>query len=833
MKIEDRRLRAVRIALIAIVFAVAVFARLAYLEHRGFVESDEGAYYRFFSTGMVLRSISHYASGEWARHIYFWLLFFWSHFFPVTPQLLLYHNAILGILTVICVYLLGRKLFGKNAGIFAAAYLAVSFNHIYSVRHMKDFSTTLFWFTLAVLALVLYLEKPKKVRLALAGVSLGMMSGCNPTSYVSAGIIFIFLFILFARNFLLRRHAEPRQGISPALVFSLFYLIPIACIELFYPLSKRFLPFWDVNHQLSYTRSLLSHFLGNRPEAYQTQKEGLVFYLKGFSLDGFLFLFIAFFGTAIILKKLLKERRPVDILILSSTWGNVFIFGLYPNISDYFRNVLPSLVGIALLFGLALSTLSHGITKPLAGRGWAPVIEAGLIIMTLSYGLFYSRVCLKNVSAAQQMHDYIQVDRASMTEPRQSVYFWEHYYFRDPSLNVNTWEEVFRNYLSRRAEYLVLLPPNTNAQDIVESKYIPTRSFAHLSAERTQSEFGLFDLNREREIFKERFNFIQTSKSEYPNSLHLKCHDAAELDRNPELIAARFEIKIDKEANLLLLNGRVLIHALGDLVIVMVGDKDNPYRYYSEMFPPKKSLTSMHTVWRLEKPIPSEVTVSICFTNNLNNFAGRSLGIRDFELSLYSLPEERRNLAAEVRRLIEDEKKIEESKNILSQYANNIPDNALLEMNGKFSVLPQHQGNIPSPWLVYGDGTKIRLAPKKMGQGNILEFSYDSPENWHRIYQEIPGRLFKPNTPYRIRFKAKTNFRNEGEIYVFVQSWAPEWKKFLLNEFFWKPWWCEYEFTFTTLPDSLLTVNLYLGEGKLGKPGGKISFSDIAIEELK
>ena len=44
-------------------------------------------------------------------------------------------------------------------------------------------------------------DRLRNIRLALSGISLGMMSGFSPTSYVSAGIIFIFLFLLFARDF--------------------------------------------------------------------------------------------------------------------------------------------------------------------------------------------------------------------------------------------------------------------------------------------------------------------------------------------------------------------------------------------------------------------------------------------------------------------------------------------------------------------------------------------------------------------------------------------------------------------------------------------------------
>ena len=659
---KDRLLRYSQLSLLLLVLLIAVLTRLVFLEHRGFLEPDEGAYYRFFSTELVHHSLTGYAPSMWARHIYFWLLYFWSHFFGVTPYLFLYHNAILGIITVVLVYLISKKIFGQTAGIFAAAFLAVSYNHIFHVRHMKDFSTTIFLFTVSLLALIMFLETEKKKWIITAGISLGMMSGSNPASYPTAGILFLFLFVLSMLKFFRRVPSKRTPILTRFFLFSISYILPLACIELFYPLAKYLLPSWNIDTKYSYLRSLTGHLFGNSPDALGIQKEGLMVYLKGFSTDGIFFILMAFVGTIIILMKFVKERRSVYILIAASFWGCVLIYGFYPNISDYFRSVLTSLVGMAILSGLAISRFTELIYKYIKKSGLKIILETALVIMIISYGYSYSSICLKNVSAAQQMHDYIQVDRASMTEPSRSVYYWEHYYFKDWDLSVNTWEEVFRNYLSRRSEYLVLLiPPWTKATVILESKYKPTKIFKHLTAERTQIEFGLFDLNQERVIFTEKFNFQLIDKIGCPEVLTLPCYDGRILEYNLPPLATRFEIKTIKDANLLLLNGRVPIHRPGDFLTVMIGDKENPSCYYLEMFPAKKALTSIHTTWQIEDPIPPEIIISLYYTNNMENFSGRSIEISGFELSLYHLPKEHKKLAAEVMTLKSNEKKIETS----------------------------------------------------------------------------------------------------------------------------------------------------------------------------
>ncbi len=832
---KDRLLLYSRLFLLLLILLIAVYTRLAFLENRGFLESDEGAYYRFFSTELVRHSISDYAVGMWARHIYFWLLYCWSQFFRVTPSLLLYHNAILGIMTVVLVYLIGKKIFGQKAGIFAAAFLAVSFNHIYHVRHMKDFSTTIFLFTVSLLVLIQFLETDKKKWIVLAGISLGMMSGSNPASYPTAAIIFIFLLFLSLLKFLRQIPSKRIPILTRFFLFSISYILPLACIELFYPLAKHLLPFWKINPQYTYLKSLFRHMVGNIPDVYGAQKEGLVVYLQGFSTDGIFFGLIAFVGTIIILMKFAKERCSVYMLIIGISWGGVLIYGLYPNIADYFRNVLISLVGMAILFGLGISKFIELVYKYIKKSHLKLILETALVIMIIIYGYSYSRICLKDVSAPQQMHDYIQVDRASMTEASRAVYHWENYYFQDPTLYVNTWEEVFRNYLSRRAEYLVLLIPRwTKATEILESKYKPTKFFKHLTSDRKQIEFGLFDLNQERVIFTEKFNFHLINKIGCPEVLILPCYDGRMLAHNLGLITTRFEIKTIKDSNLLLLNGRVPIHRPGDLLTVMIGDKENPYRYYLETFPAKKSLTSIHTTYQVEDPAPPELIISLCYTNNVDEFSGRSIDISAFELSLYHLPEEYKRLTTEVPILKQDEKKIETFGKILARYGKNFTPQSPVVANSEFSFPPDYKGSLPPHWHTYGQGTNAMVIPHQESEKNILELTYDSSlEAWHRIYQVIPASRFRPNTPYRIKLKAKTNFKNEGQIYIFVDSWNPRWRKFLLNRFFWKPRWVWYEFDFITLPDSFLPLNLFIGEGKLNKPGWKLSLADITISEKR
>lgn len=81
-------------------------------------------------------------------------------------------SAITGILTVLLIYLLGRELFGKSAGIISAVLLACSPYHIYYSQDANYYAEMMFFSTLSILLLVALFRTRKIYFLPLFIVSL-------------------------------------------------------------------------------------------------------------------------------------------------------------------------------------------------------------------------------------------------------------------------------------------------------------------------------------------------------------------------------------------------------------------------------------------------------------------------------------------------------------------------------------------------------------------------------------------------------------------------------------------------------------------------------------
>lgn len=85
-----------------------------------------------------------------------------------------YLTAILGSLTVVTVYLLGKKLFDKPVGLLAAFFIAVNYRHVLSSVLVLADAPAGFFASLSVLLSVYLIKKPTVKAYLLAGFALGL-----------------------------------------------------------------------------------------------------------------------------------------------------------------------------------------------------------------------------------------------------------------------------------------------------------------------------------------------------------------------------------------------------------------------------------------------------------------------------------------------------------------------------------------------------------------------------------------------------------------------------------------------------------------------------------
>ena len=817
------------------IILVAIYMRFAYLDSRGFVQADEGAYFRYVTENLHSHNIegSMRIKTMWGKPIFFLTLYFESLMWKFTPYAMLLHSTVLGFFTVILVGWLGKKYFDENVGLFSMAIISVLHFHVFYSRNMKALSTALFFSALSLALILRWIKTRNRFALFSGGLFLSLAFGSHPNFAVSWLIILSFTCLAIAW-FNYKSQMSWRHVLNEVGIFIGGVIIPILLLESFYLMTQYYLKFWDVS-KMTYINSIFESARLNSSLA-QGISPSFKLYLSTLNNSGLIFIILALGGTLTILKKRnYREGFYPFILISLIFWLTLAIFSLASGVAGFGRNLFQLLPAYGLLGGLGVAFLYKAVELrfPYKTRKKAGImLKTAIICLIIFYGYTKSKDCLQNVSAAQQMKDYIKIDRASMSRPSKTTYFWVKYYFRDSSLFCSTWSEVFRNYISRSSEYLVLLHPSmTNAKELLDSTFKPTATFNHLNEGRSFSNFGLFDLNAERDIFKSLFGFSKVRQDNYPAKISLRCIDASTLEKEFLSLAKTFEIDHLKEAKLILINGRIKLEDQGDTLIITLGDKTNPYKYGMKIFQKKEPIQSIHSVWRLNESQTDKIYMSFCFVNSALKANGKDVSIKDFEISIYNLKPEFENLVNEAPLIIENKERERQYSEVLARYAHDFQPVDPIIINGDFSLIDKSDHTLPEGWKRWRRDDNVIL-DKQRRNNYILKVVCDPSDKWHFIKQRIPATKYKPNTRYRLRFRAKTNIKTEGQIQAYIQSWNPRWRKWLLLENFWKPWWSWYEFEFITPADNNLELVILAGNGKLNKVGGEIFFDDISISKV-
>ena len=100
------------------------------------------------TSGLVVRNFSlteivtKFSPGDFHPPLYYLILKVWSSFFGTSEIALRFPSIIFGLLTIYFVYLIGKELFNKKAGIIAGILLATSGLHIYYSQEARMYSLT-------------------------------------------------------------------------------------------------------------------------------------------------------------------------------------------------------------------------------------------------------------------------------------------------------------------------------------------------------------------------------------------------------------------------------------------------------------------------------------------------------------------------------------------------------------------------------------------------------------------------------------------------------------------------------------------------------------------
>lgn len=235
--------------------------------------------------------------------------------------------AILGALTIPCIYLLGKELFkNEKKALFAALLLSISFIHRFWTIHALADGPLTFFFVLSLYLFIRAINTENWRWYLGAGLSTVVCILIKYPGILVYPIVFSYLII----NILLKQ--IPKK----ALLYFLFTLSIFAFIILTLLLSQFALAFQPLN-QISYFLKIL--FSGTSNPFYY------IFYTFFLNFFG---AFIIFILLGIILLYSIRRHSRGDVLLLS--WiAIVFIFFSFYGKSELFRYLLPAFPALYLL----------------------------------------------------------------------------------------------------------------------------------------------------------------------------------------------------------------------------------------------------------------------------------------------------------------------------------------------------------------------------------------------------------------------------------------------------------------------------------------------------
>ena len=360
-------------------------------------------------------------AGEQMPPLYFYSLYFLFKIFGYTTLVARVYSAIVGIVSVFSIYLLGKEMINKKAGLFAALLLSVNSFHLYYSQDARPYILFFLFTTFSFYNLIKFLKLPSKKNALYYGITTAMMINTH----------FFGLFVLFSQYitllfFLILSKNTQRKGF-----FVNSFISGIVTLLLFIPSMKVFIKvseikdFWIPAPTLDAYTLIFKEFFGNSE---------LVLTLVGL-------LFIIYFiklskekNTSIEYKSII-ENKTIFAFVLLIPW--IIIVLLIPLIrsylsipmiiSRYFISILPALI---IILSIAINQFKNKI------------IQIGIIGLFIVFSLTDIIIVKKyytNINKAQfrESTQFI-IDNNSKKEPVVSSLGWYLPYFLNKAKNKNT-----------------------------------------------------------------------------------------------------------------------------------------------------------------------------------------------------------------------------------------------------------------------------------------------------------------------------------------------------------------------------------------------------------
>lgn len=299
--------------------------------------------------------------------LYYWLVKLWSALFDYSPEGIRSFSLIFGVLTVVSVYWIAKKMFDMRAGLLAAAVTAISPFAIEYSQEARMYSLFGFLFVWSVWFFVKALEDDKRKDWILWGVFSGL---AFLTHYLA-----LFFFIIFYVGYVFYGRIFQEKKWSNSILGHKNFWIGVGVISSFFASWLRyFIPHmlkgnlgWIPPAHLSdLPKTLQIFFFGHQPgtggvpesvEFIKLYKD--IPFFDGTSMGLLIFTAIILMISYIWLKK--EKRKEVFLLSIISLGTLLFLiilahFNLKLYVSRYF---MPSAVVVFILLAGMVTLIFH------------------------------------------------------------------------------------------------------------------------------------------------------------------------------------------------------------------------------------------------------------------------------------------------------------------------------------------------------------------------------------------------------------------------------------------------------------------------------------------
>lgn len=177
--------------------------------------------------------LNYFKSQDVHPPFYYLMLRIWEYVFGIGEASLRSLSAVLGILGVVAIYFLGKELFSKRVGLFAAALTAVNPFHIFYSQEAKSYSLIFLLSILSFLFLVKTVKKPtyKNALFYAFTCSVLLYSHYFGLFLVASQVAYVMIELFFRKD---RLNFLKKTGLSFGMIFVLY----IPWLPAFFRLTK-------------------------------------------------------------------------------------------------------------------------------------------------------------------------------------------------------------------------------------------------------------------------------------------------------------------------------------------------------------------------------------------------------------------------------------------------------------------------------------------------------------------------------------------------------------------------------------------------------------------